>query len=97
MKYWAKVNSRSPHSAGANRAIDTTTTGASDVLFEVSEDEVDGGYTASALGYGIHTQGDTVEEIRRNVKEAADCYFDDTMPRPKLIRLHFVRDEILLV
>ena len=68
-----------------------------EIIFEVREDEVDGGYAASALGYGIHTQGDTVEVIRRNVKEAADCYFDDTMPRPKLIRLHFVRDEILLV
>lgn len=68
-----------------------------EIVFEVSEDEIDEGYTASALGYGIHTQGDTVEEIRRNVKEAADCYCDDTMPKPKLIRLHFVRDEVLLI
>ena len=67
-----------------------------EIIFEVSEDEVDGGYTASALGYGIHTEGDSLENIRRNVKEAVDCYFDDTMPRPKLIRLHFVREEILV-
>ena len=70
---------------------------ATEIIFEVSEDEVDGGYSASALGYGIHTQGDSVEDIRRNVREAVDCYFDDTMPRPKLIRLHFVRDEVLVV
>ena len=57
-----------------------------EIIFEVTEDEVDGGYSASALGHGIHTQGDSVEEIRSNVKEAVDCYFDDTMPRPKLIR-----------
>ena len=44
----------------------------------------DGGYSASALGHGIHTQGDSLEEIHSNVKEAVDCYFDDTMPRPKL-------------
>ena len=55
-----------------------------EIIFEVTEDEVDGGYSASALGHGIHTQGDSVEEIRSNVKEAVDCYFDDTMPRPKL-------------
>ena len=61
-----------------------------EIIFEVTEDEVDGGYSASALGHGIHTQGESVEEIRSNVKEAVDCYFDDTMPRPKLIRLHFV-------
>ena len=67
-----------------------------EIIFEVTEDEVDGGYSASALGYGIHTEGESLEEIRRNVKEAVDCYFDDTMARPRLIRLHFVRDEILM-
>lgn len=67
----------------------------SEIIFEVSEDEVDGGYSASALGYGIHTAGETTEEIRNNVKEAVDCYFDATMKRPGLIRLHFVRDEVL--
>ncbi len=67
----------------------------SEIIFEVSEDETDGGYSASALGYGIHSDGETVEELRRNVKEAVDCYFDASMQRPALIRLHFVRDEVL--
>ncbi len=67
----------------------------SEIIFEVSEDETDGGYSASALGYGIHTDGETVEELRRNVKEAVECYFDASMQRPALIRLHFVRDEVL--
>ena len=66
-----------------------------EIVFEITEDEVDGGYSATALGYGIHTQGDSVADIRRNVREAVECYFDDGMPRPKLIRLHFVRDEVL--
>ena len=66
-----------------------------EIIFEVTEDEVDGGYSASALGYGIHTQGDCVEDVRRNVREAIDCYFDETMERPSVIRLHFVRDEIM--
>jgi len=61
----------------------------------VTEDETDGGYSASALGYGIHTQGDSLDDIRLHVREAVDCYFDDSMPRPKLIRLHFVREEVL--
>ena len=66
-----------------------------EIIFEITEDEVDGGYSASALGYGIHTQGDSLEEIRRNVREAFGCYFDETMERPNIIRLHFVRDEIM--
>ena len=43
-----------------------------EIIFEVTEDEVDGGYSASALGHGIHTQGDSVEEIRSNVREVVD-------------------------
>ena len=69
----------------------------SEIIFEVNEDEVDGGYSASALGYGIHTEGETVEELRRNVREAVECYFDETMKRPGIIRLHFVRDEVIAV
>ena len=68
-----------------------------EIIFEVSEDEVDGGYTASALGYGIHTQGEDWNDLKAMVRDAVLCHFDDTMLRPKLIRLHFVRDEILLV
>ena len=68
----------------------------SEVIFEVREDEVDGGYTAHALGHGIHTQADTLEELRAMVKEAVQCYFDENMDAPKIIRLHFVRDEVLV-
>lgn len=65
-----------------------------EIIFEVLEDDIDGGYTASALGYGIHTQGEDIDELRSNVKEAVECYFDEDMEAPKLIRLHFVRDEV---
>jgi hypothetical protein len=67
----------------------------SEIIFEVREDEVDGGYNAMALGYGIHTQGDSIEELRSMVKDAVSCYFDETMEAPLMIRLHFVRDEVL--
>lgn len=67
----------------------------SEIIFEVSEDDVDGGYSASAVGYGIHAQGETLDEVRENVRDAVECYFDEGMERPALIRLHFVRDEVL--
>jgi predicted RNase H-like HicB family nuclease len=66
-----------------------------EIIFEVREDEADGGYTASALGYGIHTQAETLDELRTMVKDAVNCYFDDSMQSPKIIRLHFVREEVL--
>jgi predicted RNase H-like HicB family nuclease len=67
----------------------------SEIIFEVQQDEIDGVYSASALGFGIHTQGKTLEELRGMVREAVDCYFDETMEAPRVIRLHFVRDEVL--
>jgi predicted RNase H-like HicB family nuclease len=57
------------------------------VIFEVHEDEADGGYTASALGGGMRTEAETLEELRRNVLEAVDCYYDDPTQAPKIIRL----------
>ncbi len=65
-----------------------------EVIFEVREDETDGGYTASALGHGIHTEGDTLAQLRDNVREAVEAFFDETMDAPRVIRLHFVRDEV---
>jgi predicted RNase H-like HicB family nuclease len=68
-----------------------------ELIFEVLEDEVDGGYTASALGCGIHTEGDTLEALRENVKESVACHFDNSEDMPGIIRLHFVRDEVLAI
>ena len=48
-----------------------------EIIFEVTDDELDGGFSASALGFGIHTQGETIDELHRNVREAVDCQFDD--------------------
>jgi len=64
-----------------------------DELFFLVEESPDGGYSARALGFSIFTQGETLAELRSNIKDAIDCHFDEK--KPKMIRLHFVRDEIL--
>jgi predicted RNase H-like HicB family nuclease len=71
----------------------------SEIIFEVTEDEVDGGYVATALGHAIATQGETLDELREMVRDAVQCHFGDGIPGglPKVIRLHFVRDEVLAV
>ena len=43
----------------------------------------------------MNTQAETVEELRSRVREAVDCLFDDPAQAPGIIRLHFVRDEVL--
>jgi hypothetical protein len=63
--------------------------GMTEIIFEVREDEVAGGFVASALGFGIHTEADFLEELRAAVREAVDCYFDETMEAPKVSRFIF--------
>lgn len=66
-----------------------------EIIFDVRQDEVDGGFTATALGHGIHTQAETLEELRAAVRDAVNCYFDEPATAPKIIRLHIVREEVL--
>ena len=68
-----------------------------EIIFEIREDEADGGYIATALGHAIATQGDSLDELRDMVREAVRCNFGDGKAgeRPAVIRLHFVRDEVL--
>jgi hypothetical protein len=67
----------------------------SELVFEVVQ-EGDGGYCPECLTENIFTQGDTWDELRKNVVEATSAFFFDR-PRPERIRLHLVRDEILSV
>ncbi|MCL6562456.1 MAG: 2-oxoisovalerate dehydrogenase [Firmicutes bacterium] len=64
-----------------------------EIIFLVEPSE-DGGYTAMALGHAIFTQGDSEAEVERNVKEAVRCHFEPE-ERPKVVRLHYVRDVVI--
>jgi len=64
-----------------------------EIVFLVEED-ADGGYNARALSESVVTQAETFEELRERVRDAVRCHFPEEQSRPKLIRLHFVRDEV---
>jgi hypothetical protein len=65
----------------------------SEIIFLVDE-APEGGYSARALQDSIFTEADSLDELRRNIREAVDCHFGDGQA-PKMIRLHIVREEIL--
>ena len=67
----------------------------SEIVFVV-ELAPEGGYIARALGESIFTEADTEAELRVAVQDAVHCHFDDGQS-PKVIRLHFVRDELMAV
>jgi hypothetical protein len=64
-----------------------------EIIFSV-EESPEGGYEAKALGHPIFTQADTLDELRAMVRDAVRCHFDDA-ERPRLIRLHMVKDEVI--
>jgi len=64
-----------------------------EIIF-VIEETVEGGFTARALGESIFTEAETLETLRQQVRDAVNCHFDEGKA-PKVIRLHFVRDEVL--
>jgi len=67
----------------------------SEIIFSVQE-EPEGGFVAEALGHAIVTQGDTMDELRRMVRDAVRCHFERN-EMPTVIRLHVVKDEVLAV
>jgi hypothetical protein len=64
----------------------------SEIVFLV-EDAPEGGFTARALGHSIFSEGETFDDLRTNVREAVRCHFDSESPT--VIRLHYVKDEVL--
>jgi hypothetical protein len=66
----------------------------SEIVFLIEEDP-DSGYVARALGESIFTQATDVVTLKEIVRDAVRCHFPDEDTRPKVIRLHFVRDEVI--
>ena len=65
----------------------------SEIIFLVEEAD-EGGFIARAAGEPIFTEGDTLDDVRRNVREAVECHFEDGQA-PKIIRLHIVHEEVI--
>ncbi len=67
---------------------------ASKEIVFVTEDADEGGYIAKAMGASIFTEADTMGELREQIRDAVRCHFDEG-EGPAVIRLHFVRDEVI--
>lgn len=78
--------------AKTNRDADTIRM--NELVFEVVQED-DGGFCAECLSENIFTQGNTWDAVRQNVLEAVRAFYFDQPQKPKQIRLHLVRDELL--
>ncbi len=64
-----------------------------EMIFMV-ENAPEGGYIAKALGESIFTEAENLEDLRQQVRDAVKCHFDEGLG-PKVIRLHFVHEEVI--
>ena len=66
-----------------------------EIIFLV-EEAAEGGFVAKALGESIVTQSETIDDLKEMIKDAVKCHID-VNKLPKMIRLHFVREEVFAV
>ncbi|HUH32626.1 MAG TPA: hypothetical protein VLZ28_01660 [Daejeonella sp.] len=65
-------------------------------VFFLIEESIEGGYTAKALGESIYTEANNIEELKNEIKDAVLCHFDEEN-MPKIIRLHMVKEETMIL
>jgi hypothetical protein len=64
-----------------------------EIIFLV-EESLEGGYEARALEASIHTEANDLTELKESIRDAIKCHFDEK-ERPRIIRLHFVKEEVI--
>ena len=64
-----------------------------EIIFAVQESP-EGGYEARALGFSIFTQAESLEKLKTAIRDAVSCHFDE-QEKPRVIRLHIVKDEVI--
>jgi hypothetical protein len=67
----------------------------SEIIFVV-EEAPESGYTARALRESIFAEADDLQQLEADIRDAVQCHFVDG-ERPAMIRLHFVREQLLAV
>jgi hypothetical protein len=65
-------------------------------LIFIVEEAPEGGFTARALGASIFTEANDWGELQSQVRDAVLCHFDEGQG-PKVIRLHYVREDVFAV
>jgi len=67
-----------------------------EIIFLV-EEAPEGGFTARALGQSIFTEADDLLSLEENVRDAIRCHFDNEDDRPRIVRLHFTREQVIAI
>ena len=64
-----------------------------EIIF-IIEESLDGGYEAKAVGESIFTEGNSLDELKKNIVDAVNCHYDEEK-KPAIIRLHYIKEETI--
>lgn len=64
-----------------------------EIIF-IIQDSIEGGFEAKAVGYSIFTEAENMDELKTNIVDSVNCHFDEEN-KPKLIRLHYIKEEVI--
>ena len=64
-----------------------------EIIFLI-EESLEGGYEARALETSIHTEAENLTELKDSIRDAVKCHFNEE-ERPRIIGLHFVKEEVI--
>ena len=62
-------------------------------LLFIVEDAPEGGFTARSVEHSIFTEADNFTQLKEMISDAVKCHFEKEQ-LPKLIRMHYVKDEL---
>ena len=65
-------------------------------LIFLDEESLEGGYKARALEISIHTEAESLKELKEAIKGAVKCHFDEK-EMPRIIRLYFEKEEVITI
>lgn len=63
-------------------------------LIFLVQDSLEMGFEARAIGESIFTEGENMDELKENIREAVRCHFEDS-ETPSIIRLHYTKEEMM--
>jgi hypothetical protein len=63
-------------------------------LIFLVEEAPEGGLTARAVGASIFTEADDFRALEEQIRDAVMCHFDEP-DRPRFVRIHFTREEVI--
>ena len=57
----------------------------------------EGGYYAEAVGVAIFAEGETMTDLKENIRSGIECYYENSSDAPLFAHLHYVKDETIAI